>query len=430
MGSKYDGLLLDKDVERWYENLAAKSIITADVYLRSLGLYCSLNNTSPKKILEQSGRKRFRDDFSDFVRRLEKEGKAGSYIARFKKVVLSWLAYNNLSVKLRVNIRGEADSPTIADERVPTKEELAKIIRKASARGRVAIALMAFSGVRPESLGDYLGKDGLRLRDLKEAKITPKRVEFKKIPIPTILAIRSNLSKARHQYFTFVPEEAITYMKEYLEERAKAGERFNEHTPIFQFDPRGKQKNTFLRTHLLTRDIKQAVRAAQYSWRPYVLRSYCATAFDIAESKGLISHPWRQFFMGHKGDIEARYSTNKGRLPPDMIEEMREAYKRCEPFLQTLRAEPEDQEMIKRAFREQLLMVAGFKQDEVEKMDLSSIEDKELQSMIRQRLLGVMENNGSKQKVIPIGDVESYITQGWEYVSALPNERAILRVPF
>ena len=134
--------------------------------------------------------------------------------------------------------------------------------------------------------------------------------------------------------------------------------------------------------------------------------------------------------MGHKGDIEARYSTNKGRLPPDMIEEMRGAYKRCEPFLQTLRAEPEDQEMIKRAFREQLLMVAGFKQDEVGKMDLSSIEDEELQSIIRQRLLGVMENNGSKQKVIPMGDVESFIAQGWEYVSALPNERAILRVPF
>ena len=37
--------------------------------------------------------------------------------------------------------------------------------------------------------------------------------------------------------------------------------------------------------------------------------------------KGKISHPYLQFVAGHKGDIEARYSTNKGRLPPDMIEE-------------------------------------------------------------------------------------------------------------
>lgn len=67
---------------------------------------------------------------------------------------------------------------------------------------------------------------------------------------------------------------------------------------------------------------KTSIRGAVFSWRPYVLRAYCDTAFDIAEAK-LVSHPWRQFFMGHKGHIEARYSTNKGRLPPDMIEEMR-----------------------------------------------------------------------------------------------------------
>jgi len=38
--------------------------------------------------------------------------------------------------------------------------------------------------------------------------------------------------------------------------------------------------------------------------------------------------------MDHKGDIEARYSTNK-RLSPDLIEEMREAYKKCTKFLET-----------------------------------------------------------------------------------------------
>jgi len=27
--------------------------------------------------------------------------------------------------------------------------------------------------------------------------------------------------------------------------------------------------------------------------------------------------------MGHKGDIEARYTTNKGRLPEDVVEDMR-----------------------------------------------------------------------------------------------------------
>jgi hypothetical protein len=35
--SKNEHLLEDKDVRRWYENLEAKSVITATVYLRTLG---------------------------------------------------------------------------------------------------------------------------------------------------------------------------------------------------------------------------------------------------------------------------------------------------------------------------------------------------------------------------------------------------------
>jgi len=38
------------------------------------------------------------------------------------------------------------------------------------------------------------------------------------------------------------------------------------------------------------------------------------TNMIIAESKGKISHSYMQFIMGHKGDIEARYSTNKGAI--------------------------------------------------------------------------------------------------------------------
>jgi hypothetical protein len=80
---------------------------------------------------------------------MEKEGKAGSYLSRFKKVLNSWLSYNGVNVKLKVNIRGESDTPRIADERVPNKEELDRILRMATPRGRVSIALMAFSGLRP-----------------------------------------------------------------------------------------------------------------------------------------------------------------------------------------------------------------------------------------------------------------------------------------
>ena len=426
-GSKYKHLLEDQDVSRWYENLEAKSVITATVYLRTLGLYCDLLKTTPKGILKEAPSKKFRDGFTDFIRRMEKDGKAGSYIERFKKVIISWTSYNNLDVKLKVNIKGSSDTPTIANERVPSKDELSRILRMASPRGRVSIAMMAFSGLRPESLGDYLGTDGIRLGDFTDAKISSGGIEFEKVP--TSLLVRRALSKVRHPYFTFVGTEAIAYIEEYLHERVKQGEKLTPQSPLLAFDPRGVRKNRFLRTTLVTRDVKEAILKAGFTWRPYVFRAYCDTGMIVAESKGLISHPYLQFLMGHKGDIEARYSTNKGRLPPTMIEEMRKAYTKCEPLLST-KAESASEEQIKRALREQFLMVAGFKKEEVEKMNLEEMSDEELQNAVRQRLVGMMTGNGSRQKVIPIQEVKSYIGQGYEYVASLPDGGAIVKVPF
>ena len=53
----------------------------------------------------------------------------------------------------------------------------------------------------------------------------------------------------------------------------------------------------------------------------------------LAESHGKMTHAYRQFFMGHKGDIEARYTTNKGRLTDEMISDMRRAYSKSQEFL-------------------------------------------------------------------------------------------------
>jgi integrase len=423
---KYRILLENNSVRRWYENAGAGSKITADVYLRTLGLFCELNNTDPQKIVnmaKESPRK-FKEDFMDFVRSLEKQGKAGSYIVRFKKTLKSWLKFNDIDLKLDVKIKGEYESPRIANERVPSKEELAIIIRKASTRGRVAIALMAFSGLRPESLGNYDGTDGIRLGDLKELNLDT--LEFEKTP--TILIVRSSLSKAKHQYFTFIPEEGITYIKEYLMERKSKGEKFTYDTPLLIFEGKGVKSHIMLRTQLITRDIREAIRNADLNMRPYVLRGYFATALDIAESKGLISHPWRMFIMGHKGDIEARYSTNK-RLPPDMIEEMREAYNKCIKYIETLVREPGVNDA-KIFFMKQLLLAVGFKEDDIEKIDLEHISDEDFQKILRDRVVGAMTKNGNKQKVISINDVEKFIEQGYEVVTNLGNGKIVIKLPF
>ena len=92
--------------------------------------------------------------------------------------------------------------------------------------------------------------------------------------------------------------------------------------------------------------------------RPYVLRAYAETQLIIAESKSKISHPYLQFIAGHKGDIEARYSINKGRLPPEMIEDMRKCYRQCEPFLSTAAQTFEQSDIVKEAKLEALKSMA------------------------------------------------------------------------
>ncbi len=427
MQPKYQELLLDEDVRRWFENLRAKSVLTATVALRNLGHYCELTGTTPKEILKKakSNEKDFRYEFTDFVRKLEKEGKAGSYIARFKKVILSWLKFNDIRLQLTVNISGENETPTIANERVPSKEELARILRKATSRGRVAVAIMAFSGLRPESLGDYEGTDGLKLGDLKDLHLSDE-IQFEKVPATVM--VKSKLSKARHQYFSFIGEEGATYIKEYLEERRKQGEELTYESPLLQFDSRGTKKNAFLRTTLVTRDIREAIEAAGLKMRPYVLRAYFSTALDIAESKGLISHPWRQFIMGHKGDIEARYSTNK-RLPPDMIEEMRESYKKCLKYLET-RVSDVSEENARLYLQQQLLSAVGYRHDEIDKMNLADLNTEDFQKLLRDKVAGAMASNGSKQKLVPMSEIEKLLGEGYEFQAVLPNGKAIMKMPF
>ena len=88
--------------------------MTATVALRNLGHYCEMTGTTPKQILEKARKneKDFRYEFSDFVREMESKGKARSYIARFKKVILSWLKFNGIRLQLAVNISGEDETPT------------------------------------------------------------------------------------------------------------------------------------------------------------------------------------------------------------------------------------------------------------------------------------------------------------------------------
>jgi len=430
--AKHDDLRANENVMRWYRNLQQGSPITGDVYLRALGLYCKINGTTPKGILEDAKSGKLRNDFMDFVFKEGKENKAGSYIVRFKKVINSWVAFNGYDAGLQsIKIQGANTSPTLVDERPPSKDEIDAMLRNATVRGRAIISLLAFSGLRPESLGNYDGSDAIRLKDIEGLKVSSDGVEFSKLP--AVLRIRQSkvqLSKKGHQYFTFIPEQSSKYIKDYLNMRLRQGEKLNAESPVISTDTRGSniRKTGILATAFLLRDVRDAIEKSGLKFRPYALRVYWASAMDVAEAKGLVSHNWREFWMGHTGDISARYSTNKV-LPPDTVEAMRETYRKCEKYITTEIKEPSENDA-KRYLQTQLLLAVGYRQDEIEKMDLESMSNDDFQKLLRDKVMGAMTGNGSRQRAVLIEEVEQYLSKGYEFQSALPNGKAIMKLPF
>ena len=426
--TRHRKLLENKRVERWYFNVKAKSQVTSDNYLRNFGLWLEYLDKDPESIITFA-----RDHFEDFkgavsdqIRRMESKGTMGSSISTSIKALISYLKFYNVIVRLGINIKNENRNLNAERERIPDKEELSRILRIATLRERVAISLMAYSGLRPEVLGNIDGTDGLNIGDIMDLIIDKGKVEFTSIPAQII--VRPDLSKIRTRYFTFIGPEGSEYLKEYLETRIASGERITKDSPVIL--PVEKQsldkKNKYLMTVLLLRRIKATIIKAGFDWRPYIFRIYFGTNLDNAESKGYITHPWRQFIMGHKGDIEETYTKREG-----MIDEGRNQYSKCLEFIETeKKGIPEtklNEEL--RGFKLLFLKNAGYTDEEIEKGDFLSLEVSELiQKLDDKKAKGM--NNGNSQKVISAKEVKDYINKGWEYVNTLPgNKEVIIKLP-
>jgi len=414
-------LLDDEDISRWYGNVARGSRVTADVYLRRLGNFCGRFHVTPRGLVSM-GEDELYNLMLDAITTLEADY-SGSYILSIVKAMKSWFVHNNVEIKRKLKIKGSQDTPSLRNERVPIPGELKKIFLSGDKKTRTATVLVAHTGMRLKTIGNYLGDNGLRVKDLPEMKIEDGVVEFE--AVPTLVVVRRELSKAGHQYFTFLSEEGCDYLKDYLETRMREGEELTPESAIVT--PKRGMK-PFIRATNVGDVIRKAIRKAGYGWRPYVLRSYFDTQLMLAESKGLVLRDYRGFWMGHKGDIENRYTTNKGRLPESVIEDMREAYGRSQRYLQTTGRDDTSEERLRESFRKQLLLVAGFSPEEVESLD-PSMDDEVFQEMVRKRLLGAMVNNGANQKIISVDEVERFLSGGWDFVATLPDDRIVVRLP-
>ena len=130
--------------------------------------------------------------------------------------------------------------------------------------------------------------------------------------------------------------------------------------------------------------------------------------------------------MGHKGDIEARYSTAKRRLPPDMVDEMRVSYSRCEPLLIST-APPIDKPSVAKEAQIQAIKSIAKSLYGIDSMDIKIAKERETGREISlDEEIVMMEDelkkfrtggNGSgEHKVIEESELVNYLDEGWQIV--------------
>jgi hypothetical protein len=375
----------------------------------------------------------FQDALEDLVTYLESERKSPGYIADLIKTVRSWLRYNDVTLTRRIKISNPKATPTLVNEQIPSKDELSRIFRASSPRIRLAEALMAFADLRPQVLGNHDGSDGLMIQDLPDIRIQDHQVHCE--VIPSRIVVRAALSKTRRKYFTFLSREGCTYLQEYLEQRLRKGEALHVTSPLIGHERVRVGTKPFMLTRKITHHIRQAMRKAGVYRRPYVLRCYAETQLIIAESKGKISHPYLQFIAGHVGDIESQYSTNKARLPPDMIEDMRQSYAACEPFLSTVTQPLEQDSIVKQAKIEALKSIASSLLD-IDLLEVKVAKEREQrQALSVDEEIQLFENEIKKHRepkddpqiIVHESELEAYLSDGWEFVSILPSQKILIR---
>ena len=429
-------MLDDDNFRRWYQNVARGHSSTAKNYLRCIGKLCEMINHAPEEFIGLPQRERD-DIILDYISRREKKGITGASIKVEIKALKSWLRWNDLEIKRPIKIRNANLTSTLDNEVIPDQEQLRSILNVATLQQKVAIALVAFSGVRLEVLGNYDGSDGLRLSDFPELQIQNETVSFQKVP--TLVRIRRELSKTGYPYFTFLGQEGCDYVRAFIEKRfhdtytrwSKKGEKkeiVGMQSPLIV---PAKAAPDFVTTVNIGDLMRKPMRLAGNTNRPYVLRSYFATKAMQAEARGF-QRDWRVFMMGHKGDIEHVYTLNKNHLRPDLIEQMREGYGAALPFLETAK---QPSTIDRTEFLRQFMKSAGMTDEQIEQQG-----EVDIIKVIKDKLGIDSDTETTKrddiarkaQRIVPLSELEKYLMDGYEFVYELPQERVIVRssVPY
>ena len=433
-------LLANARVRTWHEARSLKSRLSADVDLRKLGLLLERIGHDPESIVLAATKDsdHLQETLIQYAAALKRSGRVDDYVAKTLSGLKSYLRFRRVhfdGFPVLSPIRGS----TLTNERVPTPEELGRVLNRLSLRGRTSALFVAHAGVRFQVLGDYTGEHGLTLGDLPDLELGPEP-RFKDLPF--VVRVPAELSKTRVSYITFGTGQLASDFLSYLADRRTRGEELGASSPVIaptsverlrgatlQSRSVVSQGRRFIVTGALVRELARALQATTpkgVRWRPYVLRCYCSTRLMMAEGAGKITRDLREAILGHDTGVSGRYNVGKT-WGPDLLKEARMAYKRAEPYLLTSAKVEEGNENATRVIR-LLLEARGVSKEVLDKHDLGSMSDEEIVALIK--TVGASPGTEKKtQRAVPVEDVPKLLEEGWEYIAPLNGSMAVVKAP-
>jgi site-specific recombinase XerD len=140
----------------------------------------------------------------DFIAELQDQGLAPLRICNYAKSVKALYRVNGVDLRLPQPL----SQRVVRKDRAPKPEELTKLLDIADLREKVIVSMLALGGFREGTLVKLL--------------YCHVRCELEKGIVPLHIHVEADITKGKyHDYDTFLGQEAVDYLKLYLEERQR-----------------------------------------------------------------------------------------------------------------------------------------------------------------------------------------------------------------
>jgi site-specific recombinase XerD len=282
------------------------SLATLYLYVDCIWQYTQRTGLSPDQLIsdvkdEYELPKHYRIPYhikalEDYTSELQDHGLSPSRISNYIKAIRALYRVHSIDVKLPQSLSRRP----VTRDRAPKPEELSRILDIADLRERVIVSMLALGGFRQGTLVK------LKYRHVEE--------DLEKGITPIHIHVESAITKGKyHDYDTFIGEEAVTYLREYLETRRLGSpdgkippETITSDSPLLRSKTTREVRSTAQKTvyesihrlYFKARLLKKSV-GSSYTLRVHSIRKFFKTQLLALG----IQADYVDYMMGHTIDV-------------------------------------------------------------------------------------------------------------------------------